>query len=254
MRATPLKAIIVDDDESGRENLQALLHEYCLDVAIVGFAASVDEAVTLIRAAAPDVVFLDVHMPGKDGFALLSMLPEELAPPHIVFVTAYDQYAISAIRKKAFDYLLKPIDVDELQDCIQRLLVAQSAQQPANTERTDERISVGHAKGTRLISLKDIVYLEGDRNYTIMHLLTEKGAEKFIVSRTMSDFEATLPGSRFFRVHKSYIINVAHLREQLNYKGGNIVMSNGRQIEVSRRRSSLFHEFINAHYSKPAKR
>ncbi len=251
---TTLKAIIVDDDETGRENLQNLVSQYCSHIDIMGSAASVREARVLLKKHRPDVIFLDIRMPEEDGFALLDYLSAEALTPSVVFVTAYDQYSIKAIRYRAFDYLLKPIDIDELQECEKRLLAAPPpAPQPAAT--AEHKITVGHSRGTRVIDFSDIVYLQADKNYTVFHLRNGPGnTERFVVSKTLSDFEAAIPADTFFRVHKSYIVNVVHVREHRNMDGGYIVMSNGDKVEVSRRRSTFFRQFLYENFSKSALR
>lgn len=255
MSSASLTSIIVDDDESARANLYSLLNRYCKDVEVLGLAASVGEALNLVVSKKPQVIFLDIRMPGGDGFSLLQMIPPEIPLPRIVLVTAYDQYAIKAIRARASDYLLKPIDVDELQQCVRQLITTNHEQQPVTSpDIAGERISINHAKGMRLITLRDIIYLEGDKNYTILYLASSGGVEKFVSSRTLGDFETALPEASFFRVHKSYIINIAHITEQRNQAGNYVIMKNGKQIEISRRRASLFRQFIHEHYSKQTKK
>lgn len=254
-----LKAVIVDDEELGRCILQDLLREYCPHIDVVGTADSAKQARALIAATNPDVVFLDIRMPGEDGFQLL----ESLMQHHllVVFVTAYNQYALRAIKASAVDYLLKPVKITELRETEQRLLRHATAHKSdqANREMYQQlvqtlvegmqvsndlsrKISLRHAKGFDFVAMKDIVRLEADRNYTIVYLNTQR---RIVVSRPLSEFESMLNMDVFVRVHKSHIINLNYMSGYVCEEAGYAIMPDDTRIEISRRRLHTFFEKVN---------
>ncbi len=255
-----IKAIIADDEEYGRDNLKNLIDQYCNNIEIVAIAASVASARKMIKSYKPDVVFLDIQMPGENGFELINKLADETSKPYIVFVTAYNQFAIKAIKAQAFDYILKPIDIDELMRCEVRLMQAlnphlkNEANAPVQEEPTpidvNGKISISHSRGIKVLHLNSILYFEADKNYTIIHIRSElkNGAhEKFVVSRNLGYYEHFLPANLFFRVHYSFIINVDYVKDYVNTNNGSVIMENGAVIELSRRRSGPFRQFLKDH-------
>jgi two-component system, LytTR family, response regulator len=231
-----IKAIIVDDEEKSLKNLELLLTSYCSEVEIINRANNALEAVKMITAQKPDVVFLDVNMPGYTGFDVLENIRETSCL--VIFTTAHKNYAINALRKGAFDYLLKPIDTDELKDCISRVKEVLS--------RTEVRNSVGQGiielsvkDGIFFIKPNDIVRLEASGSYTTFHL---ENNVRHMASKSMKEFEALLDPAIFFRCHNSHIINLKKVTKFIHSNGYFAELVNGATIEVSRRNKDLFLE------------
>ncbi|MFZ1677831.1 MAG: LytTR family DNA-binding domain-containing protein [Saprospiraceae bacterium] len=240
-----ITAIIIDDESKGRNALKQKLKEYCPQVELLGEAENGGEGLRLIEQHNPVIVFLDIEMPMMNGFEMLQNLPAKNF--HLIFTTAYDQYAIKAIKYAAFDYLLKPIDIEELQMTIKK------AEQQIALNNTAERletlthnlsgknqlkkIAIPTMEGLLFFNLSDIVYLEAESNYTTLHFLNHP---KLMASRTMRDFEELLPSDMFFRTHQSYIINLNFIKRYLKGDGGQIEMQNGHFVDVSRRKKEEF--------------
>lgn len=257
-----LHAIIVDDEELGRLTLANLLTECCPEVHIVATAGSAPEAREAILKFAPDLVFLDIEMPIENGFDLLDSIHPEHRRFAVIFVTAYDHYALRAIKASAIDYLLKPIDIDELRSSVAKVdstrsnpstahePFAASVQAVLDNVRAGSygvtRVALPTALGLRLVSVADIIRCEGDNNYSIFVVV---GGEKIVVCKTIREFEDILIESDFVRVHKSHLINLRHvkqyLRETQRDSGGFVVMMNGHRVEVSRRRKEELLKMIN---------
>jgi len=241
-----LTAIIIDDEQKGRLALREKLRDYCPDVKLVGEAADGIDGLQLIREKAPAIVFLDIEMPRMDGFDMLHELPEKNF--HLIFTTAYDQYAIKAIRYAAFDYLLKPVDIEELRTAIERAkLQAQPRtgeklevlQQNLQTRHQLKKIAIPTLEGLLFFNTEDIVHLEAQSNYTVIHFTN---APKLMASRTLKEFEELLPPDIFFRTHHSYIINLHYIKRYIKGDGGQIEMQNGHFALLSRRKKDGFME------------
>lgn len=244
-----ITAAIIDDEEGSRFNLQLLLEKYCPEVAVVGLAKDVPSGLRLIEQSEPDVIFLDIEMPGQDGFALIEKLPTK-ASTKIVFVTAYQQYAIRAFRVSAVDYLLKPIDIRELQSVVGKL---KKDQVPDLEKRMDVlksnlkqgvgKIAIPHQDGFAFLAFEDIILLEAKRNYTDIH---RTGNKKFFVAKSLREFEEVLIQSGFFRPHRSFVINLRHVEEWVRKDGGYILMSNQKQVPLVKTRRADFLECYQA--------
>lgn len=234
-----LKTLIVDDERNNRENLSLLLSEYCGDVKVIGMAGSVDEALKIIGSEEPDLVFLDIRMPEKDGFKLLESLEEVRF--EVIIVTAYNQYAIQAIKFCAVDYLLKPIDVAELIHAVD--LVSRRISRKQENERLKQLIyhmnregppeKIGLASQNRIdfIEIARIIRCEADSNYT--HVFLEN-REKITISKTLKDFEELLRDNGFLRLHQSHLVNSVHIKTYQKNDGGYIIMNDDTIIPVSR--------------------
>lgn len=252
---TALKAIIIDDEEFARSSLFFLLQQNCPEVEITGIARSVAEARDLLAHHAIDLIFLDIAMPGGNGFDLIPDAQKQEAA--VIFTTAYDQYALKAIKANALDYLLKPIDIDELQTAVEK--VANHIKLFKNQNKNDDRISnlasslnsraeikkltLPFGQGFKMIDVDDIIYIEADSNYSVVHLVNQ---ENITVSKVLREFEELLPTEQFVRVHKSNIINLNHLKEYNSKNGLQVFLKNGEVINISRRRASDFFEKIKS--------
>lgn len=238
-----MKAILVDDEPKSREVLRTLLHRFCPEVTVIAEASNVAGARELIGKEAPDLVFLDVEMPGGNGFALLDEIGKRSFD--IVFVTSYGHYAIPALRYSATDYLLKPVDVEDLKKAVERvanrLRAGQTNDQGYDALKNNlsqparmQRLAIHGVNEVRFATLSEIVRLEGDNNYT--HIITS-GGEKLLSSRTLKDYEELLSHTaNFIRVHKTHLVNSDHIVSFIKTDGGYIVMSDGSHVEVSRRK------------------
>lgn len=237
-----LNALIIDDEANAREKLAFLLERYCSDtVQVVGICKDGEEAVLAIREKQPDLLFLDVEMPRMTGF---DVLREAGHGGHdVIFTTAYDHYAIKAIKFSAIDYLLKPIDIDQLKEAIARTLekrgqvgARQRVEQLVESTRPNaplSSLSVPSKDGFVMVKLDDIVWLEAVNYYTVFHLL---GGRELVATRTLKDFEDMLADSGFVRVHHSHMIHLKHLERYIKGAGGQVVMAGGRTLDVSRRK------------------
>jgi len=246
-----LRALIVDDEADARDNLRLMLEEHCPEVQILGQAGSAAETRERINALQPNALFLDIKMPGEDGFALLASIAELDLP--VVFTTAYDEFALKAFKQNALDYLEKPIDVEELQRAVKKLhrltdelgspnqgAIAALMKDPSSP--LSSRVAVPGRDGLVLLKHEDIMYLEANDSYTTLHL---KEGKRSVSSKHIRVFETNLDPKTFFRVHKSYIINLAHLKGFNRTEGNMAVLDNGTLIPVSRRRLPDFLALIN---------
>lgn len=237
-----LNALIIDDEANAREKLAFLLERYCADtVHVIGICKDGEEAVAAIHQHQPDLLFLDVEMPRMTGF---DVLREAGRGRHeVIFTTAYDHYAIKAIKFSAIDYLLKPIDIDQLKEAIARTLEKRgTAGSEQRVEQLMENTRPGKAPGSLsvpskdgfvMVKVDDIVWCEAINYYTVLHLL---GGKELVATRTLKDFEELLTGSGFARIHHSHMINVKHLERYIKGAGGQVVMAGGKTLDVSRRK------------------
>lgn len=239
-----ITAIIIDDEQKGRIALREKLHIYCPQVQLTGEAADAASGLQLIKEQNPNVVFLDIEMPHMNAFEMLQQLPNK--DFHLIFTTAYDQYAIKAIKYAAFDYLLKPVDIEELRSAIAR--VQQQTQEPTakmlevlqhnlHGRQPLNKIAIPTLDGLLFFNISDIVHLEAQSNYTIIHFSNHP---KLLASRTLKDFEELLPADTFYRTHHSHIINLNYIKRYIKGDGGQIEMQNGNFATVSRRKKDEF--------------
>lgn len=239
-----LKVIIVDDEKFSRENLSTLIIEYCPDLEVVGTAASAKAARNLVYEVEPDVIFLDINMPNENGFDFLSSLPDR--DFSVVFASAHNEYGIQAVKAEAIDYLLKPIDINELQSTARKLVEAtrKRVKNQEDHEKQDSpgsskvaKIIINHSQGFSIITLNEIIRLEGDSNYTKIYV---KNDAPIITSKTLKELQEILQEDYFYRIHKSHIINLNFLKEYSNEDGGYAIMSDNSKIMISRRRHQEF--------------
>ena len=245
-------AIIIDDELKGRIALRQKLFDYCNDVRLIGEAENGEEGITLISILNPDIVFLDIEMPRMDGFDMLLRLPQKKFD--LIFTTAYDQYAIKAIRYAAFDYLLKPIDIEELKAAVAKSNDSNRGATEKKLEVLDQnlhgaallnKIAIPTLEGLIFYNIADIVHLEASRNYTIIYFINDV---KLTACKTLKDFEELLPIDTFFRTHHSHLINLNYIKRYIKGDGGQIEMQNGNCIDVARRKKE---DFLKAIGSKP---
>lgn len=237
-----LTAIVIDDEKNSREALIKKLQMHCPEVQLLSECSSGKEGAEVIRKLQPQIVFLDIEMPQMNGFAMLQQL--EADNFHLVFTTAYNQYAIEAIRFSAFDYLVKPVDVEELTNTINRIQEKNAAAQTGqrldvlvqhllNEKNKPSKIAIATMEGIDFVPIDDIIYLEAVGNYTTVNIKTGKPV---LASKTLKEFEDILPGNRFSRVHNGSMVNLAFIQKFIKGDGGQVLLSNGVLIDVARRR------------------
>ena len=235
-----MRAIIVDDELSNRENLQHLLQTYAPDVQICAAAEDVAGALKAINLHRPELVFLDIQLHAQSGFDLLKQLGD--ISFEIIFVTAYNQYGIQAVKFAALDYLLKPIDIDELNVAVNKARNAIS--QKRNNDRLNylldylkedkkaiARIALPMFSETRYVNIPDIIRCEADNTYT-KFMLT--GGEEILVSKTLKEYADLLTQHRFIRTHQSHLVNIAYVKSWLREDGGSLLLTNGTKVPVSK--------------------
>jgi len=238
-----IKAIIIDDEQESRNAISNILNNFCENISIVGQAKNVDEGVKIVNAKKPDVVFLDIQMPDGTGFDLLEKI--EKVEFQVIFVTAYDQYALKAIKFSALDYILKPVDPQQLIDAVNKIrepnneitTITKKIQTLLRNKNGFERITLPTFEGFRFINLKDIIRCESDNNYTNFYI---NSGEKILVTKTLKEYDETLSGLDFVRVHQSHLVNIKFVDRYIKGDGGSIVMADGAEVEVSRRKKEEF--------------
>jgi two-component system LytT family response regulator len=230
-----LTAIIVDDELHGRENLKNIIEAYCPEIEILGQAESAVQAKLLVNSQKPQVIFLDINMPVLDGFDFLEEFDDRKFM--VVFVSAFMEFGISAIKAGAADYLLKPISIKELKLTIKKLLATHNSSQKADLHPDNDKLVIPAAHGFNVLNIDEIIRLEGDGCYTTVIMIDKK---KSVVSRTLKDFEDSLPTDKFFRIHKSHLINLKYVRDYSNLSGNVVTMADGSKVEVSRRKAPDF--------------
>ena len=237
-----LKAIVIDDEIHCQETLGILLKEFCPQIQLMELCSSAKQALKAIDKINPDLVFLDIEMPVMNGFELLESLSQISFA--VIFTTSYDQYAIKAIKFSALDYLLKPVDPDELKNAVKKveeqrhLPLAEQFQillKHINGKNSGfNKIAVPTAEGFELIPTDQVLYLEASDNYT--HLF-QKNKNKIIACRTLKEMEEQIQDFPFFlRVHNSYMVNLNEVVKYIRGEGGYLVMSDGSSVNVSRSR------------------
>lgn len=244
-----MKAILIDDEVHCITTLSWAIKEYCPELEIVATGCNGVEGIKLIRDHKPDVVFLDIEMPILNGLDMLNAI--ENIDFKVIFTTAYNQYAVRAIKLSATDYLLKPIDKDELMIAVKKLSAEFSEHDEKNKINTLKhnlgvvpglhKVVVPTDDGILFFDLVNIVHLEADSNYTMIYF---DDLTKIISSRVLKDFEDLLPKEQFFRCHRSHIINLNFIQKYIKGEGGSIVLKNGKMIELSRRKKADFLEII----------
>lgn len=229
-----LRLAIVDDEAPARASLRAALAGIPLELEVVGEAENVATAVALLDRERPDVVLLDIWLGDGTGFDVLDQLQH--GSQRVIFVTAFDHYAVEAFKRGAAHYLLKPVVRTDLQQALERIASAEdrSSEQVRSLRLAlTDRLTLPTAEGFHLLSPAEIVRCESDGNYTRFHLLS---GEKLMVSRTLKEYDAQLGPHGFMRVHFSHLVNMAQVKSYLHRDGGTLVLANGHEVPVSHRR------------------
>lgn len=241
-----LNTIIVDDEPNAVDFIFSIIGEYCPELEVTGKAYDVREGVDIIKDKKPDLVFLDVEMPHGTGFDLLDHFPEK--DFDVVFITAFNHYAIKAIKFSAVDYILKPINIKEFIEAVKKVIQKRSDNKSGSNENfkilmenlrsgAPSRMAIPTSDGMEYLNPKEIIRIEADRSYSWFYLT---GNRKILVSRHLKEFQDLLSDRWFFRSHNSHLINLKYVRKYIRKEGGYIEMQDGEQIPISRNRKDLF--------------
>lgn len=236
-----ITAVIIDDERNNIDNLEGLLKKYCPRVQVAGAAMNADDAAALIKGLRPELIFLDIQMPGKSGFEMLKELQDYSF--EIILITAYDQYGIKAIKFSAVDYLLKPLNIDELKSAVQkaekRIKEKMQNHELENLlqliknreEKSAHKMALPNIKETRFVSPKDIIRCESSNAYTSFYIAT---GEKIVVSKPIYEYEELLSDFGFIRCHQSHLVNKEYIKSWIKRDGGYLIMQNGDEIPISK--------------------
>jgi two-component system LytT family response regulator len=252
-------AIIIDDERNIREALGLMLKQHCPEINLVGLASSAEKGRELLKSHEVVFIFLDISMPKEDGFSFLTSIEKEKFG--VIFITAFQEYALQALKANAIDYLLKPVNHLELKEAVGKAIRyfemrqlkpdVQSVYRESLNNLHDqihleqkyiEKITIVEQFGFRILKLSELMYLQADSNYTILHL---SGLNKIVVTRSLCDFEKLINNPMFFRIHKSTIINLNYLKAYSSYQGNFAELTDGTRLSISRRKVNEFREAVD---------
>ena len=247
-----IKTLIIEDEQKSRDVLLKIIEKNCPELKVVGSASNVAEGVEMIKSLKPDLVFLDITMPDGSGFDLLEQVSDQKFD--LIFATASNSHAIRAFKYSACDYLLKPIDIEELKNAVSRVVKRKNEtpdmgnlnfliQQLKRSDDNFQKITLPTGNAYEIINLKDIIRCEADGSYTYFYLTDKR---KLMVSASLKHYEELLPEQDFIRVHHHNLINMNHVVRFLKEDGGYAVMSDGSKIEISRRKKDQFMERLKS--------
>ncbi|MFK5856291.1 MAG: LytTR family DNA-binding domain-containing protein [Bacteroidota bacterium] len=243
-----MKVFIVEDEEHSKKTLINFLSKYVDNIQIVGSSALVSEAIELINQNKPDLIFLDIDLPDGNGFEVLDSLTAPL--PKVIFVTAYNQYAVKAFQVSAIDYLLKPIDPLLLKKAVEKAIDTPQSDDSKNKIETFainnstagiKKLALPTQNGIQLIKVEDIIRVQADGNYSNIFIKNQKPV---LVSKSLKVIGDWLDGLRFFRIHHSHIVNLDYIVQYIKGEGGSVILEDGTELEVSRRKKDSFLEMI----------
>lgn len=247
-------AIVIDDEYHIREGMQIHLESGCPEIHLCGMAKSAAEGRKMLLENNVDIIFLDIAMPGEDGFTFLKSI--DASKYAVIFVTAFQEYALNALKANAIDYLLKPVDVTELKEAVTKAAeylelrrqkpnimdvykesIENFQNQVEQNNTVPEKITITEPMGFRVIDLSKVIYLEADNNYTKIHMISD---EIFVSAKTLGEYDKMISGPNFYRIHKSYLINLEYLKRYSNLQGSFVEMCNGAILIISRRKINDF--------------
>ncbi|MFA6128648.1 MAG: LytTR family DNA-binding domain-containing protein [Bacteroidales bacterium] len=241
----PLRTVIIDDEPDAVNFIHSIIKEYCPWLEVFGTANNAMDGLSVIRDKHPDLVLLDVEMPGGSGFDLLTQIPEKTFD--VVFITAFNHYAIKAIKFSAVDYILKPININEFIEAIAKVVEKRTSSPMPNrnfetllenlTSPSPGKLAIPTSEGMEYLNTQDIIRIEADRSYSWFHLT---GKRKILVSKNLKEYQDLLNDRKFFRSHNSHLVNLEHVKKYIRADGGAIEMVDGSQVPISRTRRDLF--------------
>ncbi len=240
-----LNVVIIDDEPDAVRFIQGIIQEYCPNLAIAGTANSARDGVSVITQKKPDLVFLDVQMPHGSGFDLLSSFPEKSFD--VIFITAFNHYAIQAIKFSAVDYILKPVNISEFIEAVSKVEQKRASREYHNIDYSNllenlktpvpSKLAIPTNDGIEYLNTSEIIRIEADRSYSWFFLTDKK---KYLVSRNLKEYQELLSDINFFRPHNSHLINLEHVKKFIRHEGGYIEMTDGSNVPVSRGKRDLF--------------
>jgi two-component system LytT family response regulator len=241
-----LKTIIIDDEQDAVDFISTIISEYCPSLEVVGKAFNIIQGAKIIKDVKPDLVFLDVEMPNGSGFDLLTQFPEKEF--EVIFITAFNHYAIKAIKFSAVDYILKPININEFIEAVEKVIRKRSQKGSESNESlkvlmenlrspTPSRLAIPTSDGMEYLNPKEIIRIEADRSYSWFYL---SGNRKILVSKHLKEFQELLGDRNFFRSHNSHLINLKYVRKYIRKEGGYIEMNDNSVIPISRSKKDIF--------------
>lgn len=241
-----LRTIVIDDEPNARQVVKNIVELYCSSAEVVGEAESVKSGVKMIGELKPDLVLLDIKMPDGTGFDLLKKVVN--VDFHFIFITAFEEFAIKAIKQSALDYIVKPINTNELVSAIEKanltplkesdqLSKLDTFDHNSDKDSANKRLILNTQDSIYVVQIEDIISCKADKNYTEVNVLNKK---KLVISKTLKDFEDMLVGCGFFRTHQSYLVNLKYINRYEKGLGGTIIMQDLSRIPVSSRKKDAF--------------
>lgn len=244
-----MKAVIIDDEQRAVKILGMVVTEYCQGVEVAGMANTISDGIEEIKQKKPDLIFLDIEMPDGSGFDVLTAFPQR--DFDVVFVTAYNHYALKAIKYSAADYILKPVDIEEVKNAIEKIIRRKETKDSVLPDLNElllniragavRKIAVPSSDGSEFVAVDDIMYMEADRSYCNIVLADDR---KMMVSKSLSNIEELLPRDIFFRIHKSFLINLNYMKKHYRTDGGYVEMTDGKKLSIARNKRDDFIAFI----------
>ncbi len=245
-----LRTVIVDDEQDAVSFIESIAQEYCPNIKVIGKAYSAIEGIEVINNEKPDLVFLDVEMPHGSGFDLLAAFPEKSFD--VIFITAFNHYAIRAIKYSAVDYILKPININEFIEAVKRVEEARKDKKGRNMNfntlfenlqtTQPSKLAIPTSNGMEYLNTKEIIRIEADRSYSWFFL---EGDIKHLVSRNLKEYQELLSDRNFFRTHNSHLINLEHVKKYIRHEGGYVEMTDKSTVPISRGKKDLFLEHMS---------
>lgn len=243
-----IRSIIIDDESMARQLLKAMLEEYCPEVEVLASCENLPEGIKAIKKHQPDLIFLDIEMPGHSGLEILEFFNEDEVNFNIIFTTAYNQFAIQAFKLSAVDYILKPIEGEELVQSINRYSNLKQKHNYAHLRELVEskqlkKISIATAQSIKFIELNEILFMKGDGAYTYFHF---KNGTDFLSSRNLKQYEDILAENKdFFRCHKSYLININYVSDIIKSDGNFVILNEEHKLAISNEKVNELVKLIN---------
>jgi two-component system, LytTR family, response regulator len=243
------KAIVIDDENRTRDLIAKMINSFGLDIVAVPAGESVASGIKAIEDHKPDIVFLDIQMPDGTGFDLLRAIPDKTF--EVIFITAHEEFAIKAIKFSALDYILKPVDADELKNTVEKALASFGSKKEESQfdalqlniqPNQKRRLVLKTQESVHVIELDNIIRCEADRNYTSFYLL---GGKKILVSKTLKDYETLLSGHNFLRVQQSHLINLDYVARYDKGNGGSVVMKDDSEVPLSPAKRDIFFKILD---------
>ncbi len=235
-----ITTILIDDEINALETLEWQIKTYCSHIKILKKVTSSAEAISEVKRLNPDCIFLDIKMPCLSGFDVLKYLKNQSFKT--IFTTAHDEYAIKAIKASAFDYLLKPIDKDDLIDTVSKLSLVINGDEKNTLFDPHKKIPIQVDGSIHFYDNNEIIFLKAESNYTTIFLTNNR---KVTLCKTLKEVEKSFSQPTFFRIHKSYLINLNHVQEYMKCEGGSVLMSNGKYTGISRSKKNLFFDLMH---------